>query len=264
MFKTTKLNSGPYGIKASDVDMSGLKDHKIPEQLRDEIPTLNQYGYMKFEYDEFTKEFVELGKKASLPILEIGTAYGWVVHRALEQGIKIVASDVSHAHLEVLLKNAPKDKLDNLFIYPGAFPGEIDFDTESLSSVLCSRVFHFLTGDQVDQGLDKIHSWLIPGGKFYFSTCSMHHYAVRDTIIPIYKQKRDAGIQWPGEITNHKQVSPAHAPYIHDFFHVFDIPQLEELLDSKGFKVEKIKYYDYPSDHNSDGIGHIGFVATKI
>ena len=52
-----------------------------PEQIRDEIPTLNEYGYMKIELDEFAAEFIEYAGQASLPLLELGSAYGYTAHK---------------------------------------------------------------------------------------------------------------------------------------------------------------------------------------
>ena len=48
-------------------------------------------------------------------------------------------------------------------------------------------------------------------------------------------------------------------------FNPFYMEQLEELLPEHGFKIEQIKYFDYPSDPwEDDNKGHIGFIATKI
>ena len=66
-------------------------------------------------------------------------------------------------------------------------------------------------------------------------------------------------------ITNQKEIAPEHADYIQDYFHVFDIPQLAKLLPNHGFKINKIKLFDYPSDvYSEHNEGHIGFIATKI
>jgi ubiquinone/menaquinone biosynthesis C-methylase UbiE len=177
-----------FGIKANSIDINLIPHHEKPDQIRDEIPTLNKFGYMKFEWDEFCREFVEHAKLNNDPVLEIGPAYGWVTHRALEEGITIIAADISKQHLEVLLKDAPQDKLDNLYIYHGSFPDEIELPRESLGAVLASRILHFLEGEEIEKGLDKIHSWLKPQGKFFCSNCSIHHYSVNEKMLSIYKE----------------------------------------------------------------------------
>ena len=80
-----------------------------------------------------------------------------------------------------------------------------------------------------------------------------------------FKEKENAGEKWPGVITNQRTSSPMHAPYVQNYLNVFDIKQWEDLLPKHGFKIEKIKLFDYPSDiYSENNEGHIGFVATKI
>lgn len=253
-----------YGIKASSIDIDLIPSHEKPNQIRDEIPTLNRFGYMKFEWDEFCKEFVDYAKVNGGPVLEIGPAYGWVTHKALEQDITVIAADISKQHLEVLIKDAPSDKLDKLYVYHGFFPDEIELPRESLSAVLASRILHFLEGEDIEKGLDKIHSWLKPNGKFFCSNCSIHHYSVNEKMLNIYKERKSKGDKWPGLIRNQRELAPEHAPYVEDLFHPFDIEIFENILPKHGFKIEKIKLFDYPSDIYSNNIGHIGFIATKI
>jgi 2-polyprenyl-3-methyl-5-hydroxy-6-metoxy-1,4-benzoquinol methylase len=254
-----------FGILASTVDMSEIPVHAKPQQIRDELVTMNQYGYMKFEWDEFGKDFANITKLADKPVLEIGPAYGWVTHRILEMNKKIIALDVSKEHLEVLLREAPQDKLDKLFIYHASFPEDVDFPKNSLSAVLASRVFHFFTGETIKRGLDKIYDWLEPNGKFVCTNLSIYHYSVKNQWLAIFKDRERQGVQWAGEIKNQRKSSPIHAPYVQDYLNVFDIKQWEDLLPEHGFKIEKIKLFDYPSDiYSENREGHIGFVARKV
>ncbi|RYE05547.1 MAG: class I SAM-dependent methyltransferase [Rickettsiaceae bacterium] len=255
-------NKTDFGIKATDV-IGDILEYKVPERIRDEIPTLNQYGYMKEELDEFSQEFLTYAASSSDIVLELGTAYGWLVSRALERGIKIIANDISEEHLAVLLKNNLENHLENLYLYLGKFPEEVNFPKESLAAVMSARMFHFLDGNDVEKGLSKVHNWLKADGKFFFSNCSIYHYSVKDQLIQ-YKERAAAGDLWPGQVTNQRERAPMHAPYVQDLFNAFDIPQLEQLLPKFGFEIERIKLFDYPKDTYSEGIGHVGLVARKI
>ena len=247
-----------FGIAANSIDIDSLPDHKKPDQVRDEIPTLNQFGYMKFEWDEFCKEFVDYSKNAKKPVLEIAPAYGWITHRALEQDIEIIAADISKEHLEVLLKDAPKDKLDKLHVYHGKFPDEIDFPNESLGAVLASRLFHFLKEEEIEAGLKKIYEWLEPNGMFVCSNCSIHHYTVNQGMLDYYKEGEILRDKWRGRTKSQAQNTD-------DLFYPFDMQLLKEVLPEYGFQIEKMKLFDYPSDiYSKNKQGHIGFVATKI
>ena len=42
-----------------------------------------------------------------------------------------------------------------------------------------------------------------------------------------------------------------------------DQPELEQIVENNGFKIEQISLFDYPNDVDSEGKGHIGFIATK-
>ena len=252
-FFTREEKKTEFGILASSIDISKVTEHAKPKQIRDELITMNQYGYMKFEWDEFGRDFAKLAQETEKPVLEIGPAYGWLTHRILEMDKSIIAADISKEHLEVLLRDAPVDKLDKLFLQ------------ESLGVILASRVFHFLEGQVIEKGLDKIHRWLQPGGKLICTNCSIYHYSVKENWLSTYKEREKNGDKWPGVIINQRESSPMHAPYVQNYLNVFDIAQFKELLPKHGFEIEKIKLFDYPSDiYSENKQGHIGFVARKI
>ena len=73
------------------------------------------------------------------------------------------------------------------------------------------------------------------------------------------------GNKWPGVVRSKKEQDPVHKNYSRDFLNCLYKEQLEALLPKHGFKIEKIKYFDYPSDPwPDDNKGHIGFVARKV
>jgi polyketide synthase PksJ len=252
------------GTLASTLDLSKIELKNIPDRIKDEIPTLNQFGYMKEELDEYSEEFILNSKNAKNPVMEIGTAYGYVSLKVLEQGARLIANDISQEHLDHLVSKTTKDKLKNLSIINAAFPGDVDLPKNSLDSLLISRVIHFFDGITIERALDKIHDWLIEGGSLYLTSCSIYHYAVKHSMPEKYNALRSDDIYWPGIIENQKTMAKDHAPFVRDLFHVFDIPQLEELLPKHGFKIERISLFDYPDDTDSGGKGHVGFKATKI
>jgi len=257
-----EINS--LGILGSTVDINALPNHMVPEQIRDEIPTLNQFGYMKFELEYFSKSFIDCAKEAKNPVLEIGTAYGWLTQKVLETGATVVASDICREHLEILLKTTKEEYLDRLYVYEGSFPDQFTFPRNSFSSIMAARILHFLDGNTLERGLAKIHDWLIPGGKFISTNCSMYHSSVKKTMHKIFEGRIADKCKWPGMVPK-EGFDLVHENYSPAFLHTFHKEQLEELLPHYGFKIETIKYFDYPGDPWPDeGKGHVGFVATKI
>ena len=51
-------NNDDYGTLASKINDVMFENIIVPEKIRDEVPTLNQHGYMKVEIDEFSQEFI--------------------------------------------------------------------------------------------------------------------------------------------------------------------------------------------------------------
>lgn len=253
-----------FGWLASNLKKTKLSKYKMLTKIRDEIPTLNRFGYMKIDLDEFTESFINYSVAKGGMSLELGTAYGFVVLEALKIGAKIIANDISSEHLSVLLSEAPEDKLENLFLYPARFPNEIVIPSGSLTAVLSSRMLHFLDIEEIQEGLKSIHNWLVPEGNFYFISVTPYHASLRDKFLTIYKQREANGEKWPGRIESQWEIAPQHESFVPEFLHVFDIPKLEELLPEYGFKIEKISLFDYPNDFDSAGKGHVGLIATKV
>jgi len=132
-------------------------------------------------------------------------------------------------------------------------------------AVLASRIFHFLEGKEVEKGLDKIHDWLVDGGKLICTNCSIYHSSVKEQMSETFERRIAEGDKWPGVVRSLDKQDQVHKDYSREFINTFYKEQLEELLPKHGFKIEKIKYFDYPSDPWLDeGKGHIGFIATKI
>jgi len=252
------------GIEASTINLDNIEEVGEIVQLRDELVVSNNFGYMKISTDEYTDMFIEHAAKSNTPVLEIGTAYGYVVQKVLKAGGKITACDIGERNLEILLKQTPKEYLANLHVYPAAFPNEVDFPKESFSAILSSRMFHFLDGKTIEVGLDKLHKWLKPNGKFYFTAISVEHATFKDGFSPTYKANLAKGTKWCGEIQNQHIYAPQHSAYVPEFVHAFDIEGLSKILPQHGFRVDKIGLFNYPNDTTAGDQGHIGFVATRI
>lgn len=252
------------GIAANDINIKFLPQYDKPSKIRDEIPTLNRMGYMKIDLDPYSEDFIKTASISNESVLEIGCAYGFIVQKILQNGNKIIASDLSQEHLAVLLRQIPTESLKNLNIYPARFPKEINLPDNCLSAIFASRIFHFLTGDEIKAGLDKIYNWLVEGGKFYFIALTPYHDSIKEKFLPTYQKNVIDNAEWPGVIENQWEINPAHKEYVEPYLHVFDIPQLKNLLPKHGFKIEKIDYFNYPDDTTGGDKGHAGFIATKI
>jgi SAM-dependent methyltransferase len=143
------------------------------------IPTLNGTGFMFEVRDTFTNDFISHAGRSSHPVLELGCAYGVASIPALEAGARVVASDMEPQHLEILKSKVPPHLLDQLTLVVATLP-QADFPAGAFGAILCSRVLHFLDGDDIDTSVGKMAQWLAPGGRLYL---------IADTPYGIWRKK---------------------------------------------------------------------------
>ena len=252
------------GIEATKIDLTRLLDIKMPSMSKYGIPVLNKQGYVRTSLNEYTEGFIKSASNVKSPVLEIGCAYGHVVQEVLRGEGTIVACDAGAEHLEILVQQTPAEYLNRLYLYPAEFPDNTSFLSESFDSILASRVLHFLDGGTLERGLDKMHDWLIPGGRLYFTALSVYHKEIKKHFLSSYQENIKNKIKWAGEIKDPWKFVEDHSGCSPKFLHVFDIPQLEELLPEHGFEIEKISLFNYSDDTTAGESGHIGFVARKV
>ena len=159
------------------------------------VATLNGTGFMFEIRDRFADDFIRYAGACGQPVLEIGCAYGVSTIPALEAGARITASDLDQRHLDILRSKVPPHLLGNLELVAGALP-HMDFPRGKYAAILCSRVLHFLTGDDVDASVRKMADWLAPGGRLYLVADSP--YGIWRRKIPEFESARARGERWPG------------------------------------------------------------------
>lgn len=263
------LNDYPrtdLGIHASTVDLNHFPQIKKQIFHEKELITQNSYGFMRMELDKYAISFLEYIKQyPSTPALEIGCAYGQCTKKVLEQGNRLSVCDLSEEHLIDISRNIPKNQLDNLFLNHASFPDETNFPNETFSAVWAGRLLHFLSDEELDYGVSKVHDWLVKGGKFYGTVASIYH-STWNSFFDTYQKSVKNGEKYPG--TTHTSMLPDDIKeFVQDNdFYIFDEPDLRNILTRNGFNVEEIGFWDFDQDlnENRNNKGHLGFVATKI
>ncbi|TGW14575.1 class I SAM-dependent methyltransferase [bacterium NHP-B] len=133
------------------------------------MPTLNQMGYVTKIMDEYSQEFIQRTKGASKAIADLGVGYGFTSKRLLEQGAQVYANDIDPRHLDVLKNSCGAEERARLHLIPGKLPEAFTPETNSLSGVLASRCFHFLTGEEIGNLVKAMYDGLCPGGLHVWS-----------------------------------------------------------------------------------------------
>ena len=229
------------------------------------VPTLNKMGFMTLHLDPFSREFIAYSKKSTLPVMEVGAAYGTVVHEVLKNGTRIIANDLSEDHLKILEQNAPTDKKHLLTLNSGDFLKNSNVIKGSLSAIFTSRVIHFFSAEGIDIFMKKCFDLLAPGGKLIIVSETPYLKDYKE-FIPIFEERKKTADLWPGLVEDVSIYAPVRGNNIPNLLHFFDHETLKDVLERYGFHVEKsalIKREDYPDDLTLDGRESVGAVARK-
>ncbi|MBI2743596.1 MAG: class I SAM-dependent methyltransferase [Chlamydiales bacterium] len=259
----------PYGVCATDIKLDALsRDLEIPPASPSGlVKTLNfGGGFMLIHLDPISSAFIEFAKTSSYPVLDIGAAYGVATLPALDHSTcAVIADDIGSENLLILQKQVDKKNRERLYLNQKRFPQELDFKPNSLGGVLICRVFHFLRGEEIEEGLKKIFSWLAPGGKLFIVTSTPYQGNITE-FVSVYEERWADGISWPGYVENYGSNAPGLSSNLNPFLHVMDERPLRKALESAGFLVEKVEYIDRRKTIPTlclDGREGIGIIASK-
>lgn len=230
------------------------------------IPTHNQTGWASNQLNEVSELFVAYCGGVTLPVLDIGAAFGIASLAAIGAGATVIANDLEPSHLAEIARSVPPEQARNLILIPGRFPRHLRFAEASLGAVHASNVLHFLTGPQMEQGFASIAHWLAPGGKFFVQASTPWQQPFRD-FVPVFQARRKAGADWPGwledtaEYSTHRKLSQ-----IPPSLHLLDDVTLRRKAEAAGLIVEDAWLYrrrDLPASLFLDGRECAGLIARK-
>ena len=210
--------------------------------------------------------FVDFCASATLPVLDIGAAYGIATHAALAAGATVSANDSDSGHLKILFERTPVDGRSRLVQVPGKFPRHLQFAEGSLAAVHASNVFHFLTGSQLENGAASIAHWLAVGGKV-FVQASTPWQAPFASFIEEFEAKRARGEEFPGWIPDaHQRFDHPKISQIPPAIHLLDDATLARLFTKAGLEVEQCWLHrrrDLAKGLQLDGRECCGLIAAK-
>lgn len=228
------------------------------------VLTKNRMGWSSAALSELSEQFIEFCHTGvcppTAPALDIGAGYGTASLAAWEAGASVIANDLDPVHLAAL---AGRPRLS---IVIGRFPRDIHFDNESLGAVHASSVLHFLTGNQLEYGLQVIARWLRPGGKLFVQAATPWQQPFA-AFLPEYERRLATGVKWPGFVerigawSDHKQIS-----LMPKAVHLLDQDTLGGVALDAGLTIDRLWYYrraDLPVRLRLDGRESVGLIATK-
>lgn len=216
-------------------------------------------GWSSNQLNALSAMFVEYCATVSLPVLDIGAAYGIASVAALEAGANVIANDLDAAHLAEL----PAHR--KLQLLPGRFP-DFALPPGSLGAVHASNVLHFLTGADLTVGAAKIAEWLAEGGRLFVHAGTPFQQPFAG-FVPEYLRRVKEGDTWPGyvedtaKVSTHKRLSQ-----IPRSIHLLDESILTRVFEAAGLTINRVWYYrrhDLPKSMFYDGREGVALVAHK-
>jgi SAM-dependent methyltransferase len=211
-------------------------------------------GFMLIHMDPVSLHFVEFARTSSLPVVDIGAAFGVASIAALKNSTcPVIADDIGVENLLILRNETEEQYRDRLYLNAKRFPQELDFPQESIGGVLVCRVFHVLYGEEIERGLEKIYQWLVPGGKLFIVTSTQYQGIIKE-FVPIYEERWANGVTWPGYIEDYGPKAPGLSQNFKPFLHVMDIRPLKKIYEKLCKIASQIRQKSSSSDDSRAGI----------
>jgi 2-polyprenyl-3-methyl-5-hydroxy-6-metoxy-1,4-benzoquinol methylase len=235
--------------------------------VKDMIPTLNGTGFMFAVRDGYAEDWIRYSGHIADPVLEVGCAYGVATIPALEAGARVVALDMERQHLQILESRVRPSLRGNLTCVTATLP-DVDFESGRFGAILCSRVLHFMTGEQIDATIAKMAAWLRPGGRLYLVADTP--YGIWRKFIPTFEEGKRAGLRWPGMMVGlHNWLPvPGSKKQIEKpaFMNLLDAELLARICSDAGLRVERATFIDrsdFQGPGAMDGRENAGALAIK-
>lgn len=188
-------------------------------------------------------------------ILDIGGSRGIQAFPMLSRGANVTVADLNSQDLLALERSLSPDLRNRLDTVVGHFPTAPVFSDqgwlEKYKFILMSHVAHYLTGPELREGLQKIYSWLKPGGFFYFQALTPYSNPYQWRML-IAEGQQAGGHEWPDYFsteekqdynkTNPTKVRMYHGRNMPDYGHPISPRIIQRELEAAGFQVESINY----------------------
>lgn len=240
---------------------------EIAKQTEVAIETSNQKGFT-YNLTSFGKAFINAAAKASKPVMDIGAAFGVATLPALLTGAKVIAVDIEEKHLLSIANSVNSPLRNQLITLREKFPN-FDLLPDSLSAVYMSQVLPFLSGAEIETGIQKIYDWLTPGGEAFVVSFTPYIDHVK-AFIPLYEERKARGIRWAGAIDDLSRFSshPHIFKNLPNQIHHIDLDDLKWIFEKVGFVVKEARYFGeeegpLPEGIRMDGRERVGIIAYK-
>jgi SAM-dependent methyltransferase len=229
-------------------------------------PTVNRMGWGSEFAHEINLAFAEFAATCKHPVLDIGAGYGAATLAALMVGATVIANDLDNSHLESLAASIPSEMRNRVEMLSCRFPQDLTFPSQHFGAIHASNVLHFLTLSELEAGIKLMFQWLVPKGKVFVMASSPYQQSYTN-FIPVFEQRKMAGVRWPGWIEDLTQYS-SHPTlqYLPKSLNCFDAEVISRAFLAEGFIIEIAREFTrtgIPQNLRYDGRENVMLVARK-
>jgi SAM-dependent methyltransferase len=217
---------------------------------RQKFRTKNGMGWTAAVPGQMSERFIAFAQECGRPTVDLGCAYGVA---AIPAGA--IAVDLEMSHLAALPTGMAR--------VVGRFP-ELAFRAGSLGAVHASNVLHFLTGEELEEGVQRMGHWLAPGGKVFVQASTPYQRPFAG-FVPEFARRVEAGERWPGWVAETRLITGYRR--LHQYpasIHLLDEEVLRRLF--RGWEIEYCGYYrrhGLPASLYLDGRESVGLIARR-
>jgi SAM-dependent methyltransferase len=230
------------------------------------IPTANNFGWTSDVPNQITCKWLDfIAGRPEARVIDIGAGLGVASLPALATGAFVIVNDIDQSHLDHIKKRAHEGGYaDKMQLLQAALPDLPDISP--VDAIHASNVLHFLRGKELVKAAAWMFRSLKPEGQAFIQVGSVYAGHYRD-FLPVYLERKRAGIEWPGEIDNPKQYAPLSLrKMLPDFSHVLDKETLGPIFCRAGFTIEYCEYYTrpgLPEECKNDGRENLGLIVSR-
>ena len=141
------------------------------------VMTNDNRGYQMQTLSPLYSNWVE-GKMKDYPLLDIGCAFGMnTLTAVLRDNCNVIAVDMDEKHIKYCQMAYEKGKQLNTPLMKAVLsklPDLENVENNSIGSILCAEVLHFLNGHELKQSFQRFYQVLVEGGTLNI-TCGSHY-----------------------------------------------------------------------------------------
>jgi len=255
-----------------------------------QVATNNNRGYQMGTVNPLFHEWVK-GYVNNLPIMDIGCAFGINTFSAAygENIPNVIAVDMADIHLKYVdayqqqqQQQSRNVKVDTILSQLPLLEG---VNENSVSSILCGEVIHFLKGDELPIAFKRFYDVLCTNGTLCVTCGSTNAFShsvpyIRELILERKLQNHPYPGYLDGELfqecvkkthdyrKKHGQVISEDVAKVSDapFLHLFTVTQIAGFAEEAGFQVKFIRQCEHAGYPNviKNSLANIQMVAIKV